>query len=62
MTAKKYKEFTISKFSDERWWRIFKGEEFIARTPNEEEARRVIFLNTNQEKYITDSDMEAVNA
>ena len=60
MTIKKYKEFTISKFSDERWWRIFKGEEFIARTPNEEEARRVIWLNSGKGEAITDSDMEAV--
>jgi len=56
---KQYKNFTIEKTSGQ-WWVVRQDNNLIGRTPTEEEARRVVFLNDGEEKYITDEMMEII--
>lgn len=42
------------------WWKIFNEYEFIAHVPTEEEARRVVWLNSGKGEPITDDMMETV--
>jgi hypothetical protein len=56
---KQYKNFTIESTSG-KWWAIRQDGNLIARTPNEEEARRVIWLKTQMIMPITDDMMEVI--
>ena len=56
---KQYKNFTIEKTSGQ-WWVVRQDNNLIGRTATEEEARRVVFLNDGEEKYITDEMMEII--
>jgi hypothetical protein len=60
MTIKAYKTCTIQSDSFGTWWKVFNGDKFIAYVPSEEEARRVIWLNTGKGEPITDEMMEVV--
>ena len=42
------------------WWTVDTDSEHVAKTVNEEEARRVVWANTGRGKYITDEMMEKV--
>ena len=55
---KRYENFTIE--TRGKWISIFKDGEFLATTPTEEEARRVIWLNSGKGEPITDEMMEVV--
>jgi len=51
---KTYKNFTIDKSEgNSSWWTVRKDSNLIARTPTEEEARRIIWLNTGKGEPIT---------
>lgn len=56
---KKYLNFTIKPMGT--WTGIFKDDKFIARVPDEEEARRVIWKETGKGDPITDEMMELIN-
>lgn len=43
------------------WWDLFRNKKFEASLPNEEEARRVIWLKTGKEVYITEDMMTPVS-
>lgn len=58
---KQYKEFTIQPRGESGWWDLFINKEFEASLPNEEEARRVIWLKTGKEVYITEDMMTPVS-
>jgi hypothetical protein len=55
---KRYENFTIE--TRGKWISIFKDGEFLATTPTEEEARRVIWLHSGKGEPITDEMMEVV--
>ena len=58
---KRYENFMIEKSTrQDKWWLIFKDGNFFATTPTEEEARRVIWLNSGKGEPITDEMMEVV--
>lgn len=50
----------IEKSTRDTWWLIFKDGNFFATTPTEEEARRVIWLNSGKGEPITDEMLEVV--
>jgi hypothetical protein len=57
---KRYENFMIEKSTRDTWWLIFKDGNFFATTPTEEEARRVIWLNSGKGEPITDEMLEVV--
>lgn len=51
---KTYKNYTIDKSDvNSSWWTVRQDGNLIARTPTEEEARRVIWLNSGKGEMIT---------
>ena len=55
---KTYKNYTIQKSDGESsWWIVRQDGNLIGRVPTEEEARRVIWLNSGKGDPITDEMM-----
>jgi hypothetical protein len=60
MDIKAYKNYMIVPKANSEWWDIFKDGRFHKMASDEEEARRVIWMETGRGEYITDEMMKPV--
>jgi hypothetical protein len=60
VVTKTYKNFGIAPRALGTWLNVYKDGEFFVSVPNEEEARRVIWLNCGKGEAITEDMMEVV--
>jgi hypothetical protein len=60
MNRKAFKNYTIAQRPNSSWWDISRDGQFLKMAATEEEARRVVWMETGKGEYITDDMMTPV--